>query len=93
MAEQSHRHRWAAPFGIDECIKCHCTRRTMAVIGIRLHRHLRTYVRADGIRFTGAAPACEPRLKHLGRPVLKMRYGRAGDTFVDGPWFQYWIDK
>lgn len=68
-------HRWSKPIthvAAEECIRCGTTRETVATIGIKYHRELRTYVRPDGIRFTGRAPKCEPRLKILGRPILKV---------------------
>jgi hypothetical protein len=69
----SKRHRWRREYGLAEdgsgeklpysmevCMKCGCTREIIAVVGIRYHRALRSYLREDGIRYTGLAPECKP---------------------------------
>jgi hypothetical protein len=67
------KHSWSTPFpqiGVQECTRCGTTRDTLCIIGIKLHRQLRTYVRPDGIRFTGCAPACDATFKGISRPIL-----------------------
>ena len=67
------RHKWSQPLnglGIHECTRC---RTTMVIlhgqsIGAGRCAYLKTYVRPDGIRFTGCAPACVPGM--MGRPLL-----------------------
>jgi hypothetical protein len=69
------KHRWSKPIdhvAAEECIRCGTTRETIATIGIKYHRALRTYVRPDGIRFTGQAPDCDSTTKILGRPILEI---------------------
>lgn len=66
------RHKWHRDYGISEegeehlpysmevCLHCGCTREIIAIVGIRYHRALRSYLREDGVRFTGLAPECQP---------------------------------
>lgn len=54
------RHRWTDKSGYrGRCIHCRTERETIAIVGIRIHRRLRSYLRPDGVRFTGLAPLCE----------------------------------
>jgi hypothetical protein len=56
------RHRWQRQNRISKaliCSKCRCVRRVIAVVGIKYQRELKTYVRPDGVEFTGRAPECE----------------------------------
>lgn len=69
------RHQWSSPIDhmpAEECLRCGTTRETLELVGIRRQRALRSYVRPDGIRFTGQAPECEPALKNLGRPIMQI---------------------
>lgn len=69
------KHRWSKPINhvaAEECIHCGTTRETIVTIGIQQQRELRTYLRPDGIRFTGHAPACDPAMKLLSRPIEKI---------------------
>lgn len=52
------RHRWIgslASTGYGTCQHCGTRREVIATIGLF---RLRSYVRRDGVRFTGSAPAC-----------------------------------
>jgi hypothetical protein len=58
------RHRYAgatAKLDGGVCIRCGTVREVIEIVGIRIHRRLRSYIRPDGVRFTGFAPKCEPR--------------------------------
>jgi hypothetical protein len=43
--------------GIEICRHCATVRECIGTVGD--HLRIRSYVRADGIRFTGVAPRCE----------------------------------
>jgi len=69
------RHKWkriSKTLAVDECVRCHTTRKTIAFVGIKYQRELRTYLRSDGIRFTGRAPQCEPLFTNGMRPALNV---------------------
>lgn len=61
------RHRWAVPeFAptVEQCIYCGVTRKE---VDTKSHRiYLKTYVRRDGVRFTGFAPECDSSMKFKG---------------------------
>ncbi len=64
------KHTWHQPYprmATDECARCGTTR---TVIWSHFHRKLRHYVRPDGVRFTGGAPACDASLKQISRPYM-----------------------
>lgn len=80
------RHKWKrqyyedweeevlVPHSIEVCLKCGTTRSIVAIVGIRYHRALRTYLREDGIRFTGHCPGLHTFQSTDPRPRLYRSY-------------------
>lgn len=89
------KHRWKLPSlafpTLEECSQCGCTRRPIATVGKRYRRELRTYLRADGTRFTGHAPDCEPSMRELSRPfdkeTARIEVSRIHEQPIDGGWY------
>lgn len=50
-------HKWSSvlPGASFVCVRCSCTKQSLVFVGIFI---LWTYLRPDGIRFTGQAPSC-----------------------------------
>jgi hypothetical protein len=55
MPNETTRHRWETASRGMRCTKCGCTKRALCWVNRFI---LWTYVRTDGIFFTGRAPAC-----------------------------------
>ena len=67
------KHKWLQPvkyMQVQECARCHATRSVLCTVPGKRTRALRTYMRADGIRFTGCAPECDAGMKQVGRPLV-----------------------